>query len=214
MGVVLALVEPTFEGGKVTLNTGVLFLLLSGFGYVGSLFVLKAWLQGVPLGVLALFRVAVGTLFYHLLAYVQGSTTAEEALYDWHLWRCMLWFGVLFVLVGQALWLVALRQCDPGLISLGTSFMFILNMVWAAILLRRFPSHGEYLGGAVIFVSVVSGLWEERWALRHKKAEPAAADDEGGQEAEAPKGQQRDGTGAAAAMAEGADEARMQNKYV
>lgn len=190
-GVVLALVEPAFEGGKVTLNTGVLFLLLSGFGYVCSLFILKAWLQGVPLGVLALFRVAVGTVFYHLLALVEGSTAGAERLYDWHLWKCMLWYGVVFVLVGQALWLLALRFCDPGLISLGTSFMFVLNMVWASILLRRFPSHGEYLGGAVIFVSVVSGLLEERQALsRQQKV--------GGDKKEGPQ----------AAFGEGADEAR------
>lgn len=182
----LALVEPAFEGGKVTLNVGVLYLLLGGFGYVGSLFTLKAWLRGVPLGLLALFRVIVGTVFYHLLALAQGSTPELERLYDWHLWRCMLWFGFVFVLLGQALWLLALRECDPGLISLGTSFMFILNMAWAAVLLKRFPTHGEYLGGAMILVSVLSGLWEERWALQHKVA--AEGGEGEGQEADQEKG--------------------------
>jgi drug/metabolite transporter (DMT)-like permease len=237
--VALALVEPAFEDGKVTLNVGVLYLLLGGFGYVGSLFVLKAWLRGVPLGLLALFRVAVGTAFYHLLALAQGSTIGVERLYDWHLWRCMLWFGCVFVLLGQALWLLALRDCDPGLISLGTSFMFILNMIWAAILLRRYPTNGEYLGGAIIFLSVVSGLWEERWALRRKaaeaeaEAEAEAVAEEGagvGGEQEGQEGEQEKGRvgaaspvpvpvpGAVAAAAsgalQGADEASMQNKYI
>ena len=70
----------------------------------------------------------------------------------------------------------------------------------------------------MILVSVLSGLWDERWALQHKVA--AEGGEGEGQEPDQEKG--RVGLTSPVAVAgaapagtpQGADEASMQNKYV
>lgn len=58
--------------------------------------------------------------------------------------------------------------------------MFVLNMIWAVILLGRYPTNAEYLGGAVILLSVLSGLYEKhvyRREQEEKRAKEAKAKD-------------------------------------
>ena len=74
----------------------------------------------------------------------------------------MAWYGPIFVTLGQVVWLQSLKLCDPSTISIFTSFMFVLNMAWAAVILSRYPTNAEYLGGSIILLSVVSGLLEKR----------------------------------------------------
>lgn len=81
----------------------------------------------------------------------------------------MAWYGPLFVTLGQYVWLKALRLCDPSLITIFTNFMFVLNMIWAVILLGRYPTNAEYLGGAVILLSVLSGLYEKHVYRREQE---------------------------------------------
>lgn len=100
LGVIIAIVEPAFEGKTLKINSGILYLLLGGFGYVFSLLILKAFLIKVPVGIFGLFRVIVGTAVYHLLAYLQGDRSLRH-LYDDSLWIQMAWYGPLFVTLGQ-----------------------------------------------------------------------------------------------------------------
>jgi len=40
--------------------------------------------------------------------------------------------------------------------------MFVLSMIWGVIIVGRVPTHGEYAGGAIILVSVISSLVEKK----------------------------------------------------
>jgi len=104
LGVVIAIIEPAFEGQEVKPTIGYLYLLLGGFGYVGSLYITKLFLNKIPLGIYSLFRVMLGTLFYHILAYIQGGKKGVGSIWSGELWAQMVWYGLLFVLLGQYLW--------------------------------------------------------------------------------------------------------------
>ena len=53
--------------------------------------------------------------------------------------------------------------------------MFILNMIWAVIILGRAPSKPEYLGGAIILLSVISSLIEKARYAKMVEEEEAQA---------------------------------------
>ena len=149
---------------------------------------MKAFLTGVPVGIFALYRVVVGMVLYHALVLVQSGVTGLSYVYSRELWRAMAWYGPVFVLLGQLVWLKSLQLCAPGLISLLTSFMFVLNMVWAVLLLGRSPTHAEYIGGSVIFASIVSGLVEQR---QWRREEEQMVEERKGQEEEEGRARER-----------------------
>jgi hypothetical protein len=66
------------------------------------------------------------------------------------------------VALGQFFWLRALKACPAGIINAGTSTQFLLNLVWAAMILGRLPTNQEYAGAAIVLASIVSGLVERR----------------------------------------------------
>ena len=100
IGVIIAIFEPAFEGKKVDLTVGILYLLVGGFGYVTSLLILKGSLFHVPVGIFCLFRIVIGTIFYHVLAYLQGDRSFRHLYYK-GLWIQMAWYGPIFVTFGQ-----------------------------------------------------------------------------------------------------------------
>jgi drug/metabolite transporter (DMT)-like permease len=181
LGVVLGLVlQPALNGGALPPAKGVIYLVIGGVGYTVAEAIGHVFLERIPLGIYGMARVVLGTAFYHLLAFFEGSESDRfiglRNLYSPRLWEQMAWYGFLFVTIGQWLWLMALSRCRPQTISLGTSTLFILNMVFSAIILGVAPTGAEYVGGAIILVSIGSSLLES-W--HHEQQEAASRKGEG-----------------------------------
>lgn len=167
LGVVLGLVlQPALNGGVLPPAKGVAFLIIGGAGYTLAEVIGHIYLDRIPVGIYGMARVVLGTLFYHLLAFLEGDASDRfvgiRNLYSPRLWEQMAWYGFLFVAVGQWLWLNALTRCRPQTITLGTSSLFLLNMAFSAIILGVAPTGAEYVGGAIILVSIGSSLMETR----------------------------------------------------
>lgn len=169
------LLQPTLNGGPLPSARGVGFLVLGGAGYTFAEVLGHVYLEHVPLGVYATARVVLGVVFYHLLSFLEGDGTDRyigiSNLYTARLWKHMVWYGLLFVTVGQALWLTALTRCRPQAIALGTSSLFVINLAFSAIILGVAPTGAEYVGAAIIIVSIVSSLLEARHHERREKEE-------------------------------------------
>lgn len=168
LGVVITITEPLVvarsgpsPGGAMLV--GYVYLLMGGLACVVSLLISKRFLTDMPLGLYGVIKVALSAVFYKILSVARGlGVKSLEALWSPQLWLEMAWYGPLFVAVGQLCWLSTIARVSGTAISFGTSIMFVLNMVWAMLLLNRPPTVAELSGGAVILLSVASSLAEQR----------------------------------------------------
>ena len=113
-------------------------------------------------------------------------------LYSWELWRSMLWYAPLFVTSTMVLWLRALKLCSPALLSVGMNFNYLVTVLMGILIVGKWPTPGETIGGGFILLSIVSGLVEtyvhgadederalRRAARKARKAAGASADKAG-----------------------------------
>lgn len=168
-GIVLAIVSPLFWGELVGVSTGALYILGGGYAYSASLIISKKYLAAVPVGVLAVFRVLVGTVLYHLLMLATGADTG--VLLSAKLWYYMVPYSLVYVFAAQALWLLALLQAQPTSISVGTTCQFVLSLAWSAALVGTLPTKPQWVGSVVLTVSILSGMWEAVSRLRVQEQE-------------------------------------------
>lgn len=128
-GVVLAVAYPSMAGQADTHSlVGYLFLAAGGWGYTLSLIITKRFLVHIPVGLLSLFKLALGTVLFHAISSLQHHTGAGAmGLYSWPLWRSMLWYAPLFVTSTMVLWLRALKLCSPAVLSIGMNSNFVVR---------------------------------------------------------------------------------------
>ena len=65
---------------------------------------------------------------------------------------------MLYVTLAQSVWLFALSNAAPKTISVGTTTLFVLMLVWAMLLLDSFPTGAQWLGCAFITTSIASSI--------------------------------------------------------
>lgn len=158
IGILVALLSPPLFGQPLEFSNGFVLMVLSGFFYVASLFVTKKWLSGIPTGILAVLRVGLGTLIYHLTVLLRGSNVGLVDLYTKAYWSQVWWYALLYVSLAQTVWLTALANADSTTISVGTTTLFVLTLLWAMVLLDSFPTGPQWLGSFFIGASVVSSI--------------------------------------------------------
>lgn len=180
-GIVLTLVSPAFWGeeDKVGFSTGNLLIIASGWANSVSLLISMKTLTRIPVSVIAIYRVFVGTILYHLLVVALGEDLMM--LLNPKLWRWIGPYGIIYVFLAQILWLNTIVLCRPLTVSIGMTFQFILTILWSMIILQQLPTPSQWLGFAVISLSIGSSIAEKLHtsrALRHTRL--ASADEGGG----------------------------------
>jgi len=123
------------------------------------------YLSKLPMGVLVLYRLGVGTVLYHLyIGCSDGFSLSDFNLgMLWHgeLWYCMWWYGLVYATILQVLWLRALVHAHPTIIGAGTTAQFILTLLWSMLLQKEFPSRPQLLGAVVLTASMMLGIGKE-----------------------------------------------------
>merc|ERR1711972_913827 len=139
-------------------SQGFVSMVLSGFVFVASLFVTKKFLAGIPTGILAMLRLGGGTLIYHVTVLLRGSALGFADIYSAAYWKQVWWYALIYVSLAQTMWLTALAHADSTAISVGTTTLFVLTLLWAMALLGSFPTGPQWLGSLFIGASVVSSI--------------------------------------------------------
>lgn len=170
LGVVTAVVFPVVvEHHPMEGKVGYVYLVLGGWGYTLSLLITKKYLVHLPVGLLSLFKLSLGTILFHFLSVWQhgqmdmpsmASSSSSSFYYPPALLRTMLWYAPLFVTSTQVLWLRALKLCSPSVLSIGMNANFVVTVLMGGVILGKWPTVGEMVGGAFILVSIVSGVAE------------------------------------------------------
>lgn len=122
----------------------------------------KARLDRIAIGIFTIVRTALGTvIFFFIALYLYGSHHFMDAFSPF-LWKWMLIYGTLIVVLGQSFWLVGLKKSSVSLASLAGAFNPIAAFLAAYLILGEAPTPAQYLGGGVILFGILLsqiGTW-------------------------------------------------------
>ncbi|BAZ10455.1 hypothetical protein NIES4071_22710 [Calothrix sp. NIES-4071] len=161
IGVILTISLPsTIQGmGEMknyfNFGTGEILTAIAAVALAISTIVGKAKLSQIPLGIYSIFRTALGTVIFFFIALIfYGKHHFMDVLSPF-LWKWMLVYGPVIVVVGQSFWVAGLRASSVSQVSLVSSFTPIVGVIAAYFILWEAPTLAQYIGGAVILVGVV-----------------------------------------------------------
>jgi drug/metabolite transporter (DMT)-like permease len=156
-------------GGGFEIGKGEIGALLATLSYIASTLVARAGLRGIPLGIYAIYRTVLGTIFYFFLAiYLFGADHFRD-VFNPLVWEYVWIYAVIVVLGGQFAWALALKHARSGDVSLATSFSPVAGIVIAMVLLGENPGPGLLPGGAIILAAIALGQYGRNRSRRMRE---------------------------------------------
>ena len=64
----------------------------------------------------------------------------------------------MYVTLAQSVWLTALARASPQTISVGTTALFVLTLIWAMVILGDFPTGPQWIGSGFIVAAIASSI--------------------------------------------------------
>jgi drug/metabolite transporter (DMT)-like permease len=161
VGVIISVfVQPTRQGAiamDFRVETGEIFTAIAAVALATSTIISKARLSRIPLGIYNSFRTALGTVIFFCFAlFLYGKHHFME-LFSPFLWKWMLIYGPIIVVVGQSFWLSGLRVSTISQASLASSFTPIAGVIIAYLILGEIPTLAQYIGGSVVLIGIFLG---------------------------------------------------------
>jgi drug/metabolite transporter (DMT)-like permease len=139
-----------FGLGELMAVSGAIFLSIATI-------IAKKRLAKVPLGIHNTVRTGLGTIIYFCLAlWMYGSSHFMEVLSPF-LWQWMLLYGTVIVVIGQSLWNIGFRASSIATAALVGSFVPIVGVFAAFMILGEVPSQAQYAGGVIILLGLFLG---------------------------------------------------------
>ncbi|MBE9205461.1 DMT family transporter [Nostoc sp. LEGE 06077] len=131
----------------------------------------KKYVFHIPLGIFTIYRTAVGTIVFFFLALRLYGQHHFAEVFSPFLWRWMLLYSVVIVVLGQSFWFKGLRATTVSVASLVGSFTPIAGIVAAYFILDEAPTLPQYIGGSLIIVGI---LISQLGVMRHTRLTAAA----------------------------------------
>lgn len=158
LGVALSvLLQPQVDAFMI--GRGEFFAAMAAMTYVASTVIAKLCLTKVPLGIFSVFRSAVGTVAFFIIAsYLFGPIHFVD-LGSPFLWKWMLVYGGIIIVTGQLAWDSGMRKSRSIDVSLATSFAPVAGVLAAFLILGEQPTQAQYIGGAVLIIGLAMCLY-------------------------------------------------------
>ncbi|MCA1994621.1 MAG: DMT family transporter, partial [Coleofasciculus sp. S288] len=159
IGVFLTIVlQPLGEDGikMMGFQIGIGELMTVGWAVAIALstIISKAKLRNIPLGIFTIYRTALGTLVFFVVAIkLYGSVHFIDA-FSPLLWQWMLFYGAVIVAGGQFCFFNGLKKTTASEVSLVSSFSPIVGIVAAYLILGEAPNMAQYIGGTIILLGI------------------------------------------------------------
>ncbi len=169
IGVILTIIlqpptDAVMNMGGFGLGIGEILAALGSVAVAASTIIGKKHLSQIPLGIYSIFRTALGTVIFFLIALIlYGSDHFADVLSPF-LWQWMFLYGGLIVVVGQSFWIKGLKTATISMASLVSSFSPIAGILAAYLILGEAPTLPQYIGGSVILVGIFLsqvGTWRQ-----------------------------------------------------
>lgn len=169
-GVVVALVlggaGPMMTMVGFQIGTGEIMVAIASVISAVSLINGKLQLQSIPLGVFTIYRNLVGTVVFFLLANILYGIEHFADLLSPLLWRWMLLYALVFVVIGRLCWLLGLKKATPTELNLASLINPILSIFMAYLILRQVPTTAQYWGLSLLIIgaifSFIGNLYQEK----------------------------------------------------
>lgn len=183
VGVILTIIlqppgETMMKMGGFGLGVGELLAALGSVAIAASTIIGKKHLSHIPLGIYSIFRTALGTVIFFLIALVlYGSDHFADVLSPF-LWQWMFLYGGLIVVVGQSFWIQGLKTSTVSTASLIGSFGPIIGILAAYLILGEAPTLPQYIGGSLILVGIFLsqvGTWSHTSSIADGKVNSTPA---------------------------------------
>jgi drug/metabolite transporter (DMT)-like permease len=159
IGVTLTIVlQPTSAAmirmGMFSIDIGELLAATGAIALATATIISKKRLSHVPLGFYSIFRTALGTVVFFVVALVLYGRDHFMDAFSPFLWQWMLVYGAVIVVVGQSFWITGLRASTVSVASLVASFTPIAGILAAYFILGEAPTQAQYIGGSIILVGI------------------------------------------------------------
>jgi drug/metabolite transporter (DMT)-like permease len=136
--------------GGFPVGIGELLAAAGSVAGVVSIIITKKYLTQIPLGIFSIFRTALGTIIFFLIALILYGRDHFQDGFSPFLWQWMLIYAAVIVVLGQLLWFKGLRVSTVSSASLIGSFTPIIAIIAAYFILGEVPTHPQYIGGSLI----------------------------------------------------------------
>ncbi len=150
------------HAGFGTVDRGEILPAVGAVALAVSSIISKARLKRIPVGIFTIVRTGVGTvIFFFTALYLFGSVHFIDAFSPF-LWKWMLLYGTLIVVVGESSWLTGLKKSSVAYASLAAGFNPIAAALGAYVILGEVPTLIQYFGGSVILCGIMLsqiGTW-------------------------------------------------------
>ncbi|MEA5594621.1 DMT family transporter [Rivularia sp. UHCC 0363] len=136
-------------------GTGEILTAIASVVLAISTILSKKNLAQVPLEIFNIYRTALGTITFFFAALILYGPHHFMDVFSPFLWKWMLIYGPVIVVVGQSCWIAGLRATSIPQASLIGSFTPIVAVIAAYLILGQAPNLAQYIGGFVILVGIV-----------------------------------------------------------
>ena len=147
-----------------TVGWGEILTAVGAVALAVSNIISKARLNRIPVSIFTIVRTALGTVIFFFTALsLYGSHHFIDAFSPF-LWKWMLLYGTLIVVVGESSWLTGLKKSSVASASLAAAFNPIAAALGAYAILDEVPTPVQYFGGSVILCGIVLsqiGTWRK-----------------------------------------------------
>ncbi len=138
-----------------SLGIGEILTAIASVALAASTIIGKAKISKVPLGIYSIYRTVLGTIIFFFIALIVYGQNHFMDILSPFLWKWMLIYGPVIVVVGQSCWIAGLRATSVSQASLIGSFTPVTAVVAAYLILGETPTLAQYIGGAVIFIGII-----------------------------------------------------------
>ncbi len=168
----------TFAGSLISFGGAVVAILLGGSGKMmtmsglqvgtGEIFVAiaavisaiatvygKVQLQSIPLGIFTIYRNLLGTVIFFAIANILYGAEHFVDAFSPLLWRWMLLYALVIVVIGRLCWLAGLKSATPTEINLANLVNPILTIFMAYLILGQVPTLAQYYGLSLLIIGVI-----------------------------------------------------------
>ena len=147
------------QADQLGFGKGEIYAALAASIYAVSTVIGRLWLKNIPLGIFSVFRSAVGTVIFFIIAnYLFGPAHFVD-LASPFLWKWMLVYGGIVILSGQLAWDQGIRKSHSVDVSVATSFSPVAGVLGAFLILGEFPVMAHYIGGGILFIGIIISLY-------------------------------------------------------
>jgi len=184
VGVVLTVVlqpaqVPAMQMSGLAIGLGELMAALGAIALAIATIIGKQKLARVPIGLYSIVRTGLGTVIFFLTALILYGQDHFMGVFSPFLWKWMLIYGVIIVVVGQSFWLTGLRASSVSTASIISSFVPIAGVIAAYLILGEAPTRAQYIGGGVILLGLFfSQLGRQPNAIARKPTNMAPTEQE------------------------------------